>query len=135
MLVVFPSLRTFVNCGQSMSDFYIAKDVMTEEDVSYIYDYLINVCPWRINSSYFKPEDHDHEYFRHHNYPHMSALGPGGMQDPWLAGYFTATMAAVNLRMKETYGFTLPVQRTTSMHRGNLRTTSFILTVMLISGL
>ena len=99
-----------------MSDFYIAKDVMTEEEVAYIYDYLINVCPWRINSSYFRQDSADHEYYRHHNYPHMSALGPGGMQDPFLTGYFTATMSAVNIRMKEQYGFTLPAHRTNSIN-------------------
>jgi hypothetical protein len=99
-----------------MSDYYIAKNVMTEEEVAYIYDYLINVCPWRINSPYMRQDNHDHEYFRHHSYPHMSALGPGGMQDPWLTGYFTATMNSVNIRMKESYGFTLPTHRIQSIN-------------------
>ncbi len=77
---------------------------MSGKDVDSIYNHVINDGFWKIDGAYGGLDD------PRLCYPRMQALDPNGMHNPFLAGYFMATMARIRDRIEDEHGFILPTQ-------------------------
>ena len=83
---------------------HVLHDVMSNKDIQQIYTHVIENSLWKINSAYGGLDNPELMY------PRMQAMDENGMHDPFLAGYFIATMARVRDELLDKHGFRLPTQ-------------------------